>query len=384
MPMSRTPAPVLPLHERISTAVLDRLGAQPDLDDRALKRLIARTAARELTGTRLALDEQRKVIDRLYHAMRGYDVLQPLMDDDTVTEIMVNGPRQVFFEAGGVVRASTIRFENIDHLHNLIVHLFARGNRTVSQSTPIADVRLPDGSRANAILPPVAPDGPILTIRRFTGIRLRMEALVREGTLSQALAAFLTRAVVNRRSILICGGTGTGKTTFLNILTSCIPSHERIVTIEDSAELQVQGAANLVRLEARAPGPDGSGGIDMEALLRTAMRLRPDRIIVGEVRGGEAATMLQALNTGHRGSLCTGHGNSCRDMLLRLATLAQARAGIPYSSLLRQVGTAVDLVLHMERLPDGRRVVDEIRTVWPDEEHGFRLEPVPGPDGFPV
>ncbi len=384
MPIPQAPTAVAPVRERISTAVLDRLSTHPDMDDRALKRLIARTAANELTGTRLALDEQRQMIDRLYHAMRGYDVLQPLMDDDAVTEIMVNGPRQVFFEAGGVVRPANIRFEDADHLHNLIVHLFARGNRTVSQSAPIADVRLPDGSRANAVLPPVAPDGPILTIRRFTGIRLRMEALICEGTLSQTLAGFLTRAVRDKRSIFICGGTGAGKTTFLNILTSCIPPQERIVTIEDSAELQVQGTANLVRLEARSAGPDGSGGVDMEDLLRTAMRLRPDRIIVGEVRGSEAAVMLQALNTGHRGSLCTGHGNSCRDMLLRLAALAHARAGIPYASLLRQVGTAVDLVLHMDRLPDGRRVVDEIRAVWPDEEHGFRLEPVPGPDGYPA
>ena len=373
-----------PIRERISTTVLDRLCAHPDMDDHALKRLIAHTAARELSGSRLAWNEQQHMIEHLYHAMRGYDVLQPLMDDADVTEIMVNGPGQIYYEAGGVLHASAIRFEDADHLSNLIVHLFSRGNRSVSQSAPVADVRLPDGSRANAVLPPVAPDGPILTIRRFTGIRLQMEALVKEGTLGEAQASYLSKAVRERRSIFICGGTGTGKTTFLNILSSCIPPGERVVTIEDSAELRIQGAANLVRLEARTPGPDGTGEIDMEDLVRTALRLRPDRIIVGEVRGSEAAAMLQALNTGHRGSLCTGHGNSCRDMLFRLAALAHTAAGLPYSSLLRQVGTAVDLVIHMERLAVGRRGVDEIRAVHPDEEQGSRLEPVPVTGGCAV
>lgn len=365
-----------PVRDRISTAVLDSLCENPEMDDKELKRVIARTAAREMTGLRLAFPDQQRLIEQLFHAMRGFDVLQPLMDDPDVTEVMVNGPFQVFFEKEGVLRKSGIRFDHAEHLSNLIVHLFSRGNRMVSQSSPIADVRLPDGSRANAILPPVAPDGPILTIRRFTGIRLQMEALVREGTLSERQAAFLRDAVRARRSVFICGGTGTGKTTFLNILSSCIPPSERVVTIEDSAELSLQGLDNLVRLEARTAGPDGLGEIGLASLVRTALRLRPDRLIIGEVRGMEAADMLQALNTGHKGSLCTGHGNSCRDMLLRLATLAQAAAGIPYAAVLRQIGSAVDLVVHMQRLPDGRRVVDEMCRVQPDEEAGFCLFPV--------
>ncbi|MBP7402200.1 MAG: CpaF family protein [Clostridia bacterium] len=364
------------VRDRIAASVLDTLSDRPEMDDRELKRVIARTAARELTGSRLALAEQQHMIEQLFHSMRGYDVLQPLMDDPDVTEIMVNGPDHVYYESCGKLRESGIRFDNADHLANLVAHLFSRGNRMVSHASPIADIRLPDGSRANAVLPPVAPDGPILTIRRFTGIRLRMDALVREGTLDDAQADYLARSVRERRSIFICGGTGSGKTTFLNILSSCIPPAERVVTIEDSAELSIQGPENIVRLEARTAGPDGTGEVGLDTLVRTALRLRPDRIIIGEVRGPEAAGMLQALNTGHKGSLCTGHGNSCKDMLLRLATLAQGAARIPYSAILRQVGTAVDLVVHMERRPDGRRTVDEIRSVIPDDEHGFRLLPV--------
>ena len=369
-------SPTRPVRDRIAASVLDNLCENPEMDDRELKRVIARTAAREMSGSHLAFSEQQRMIEQLFHAMRGFDVLQPLMEDPNVTEIMVNGPGKVYYESGGILYPSTVRFENAEHLSNLIVHLFSRGNRMVSQSCPIADIRLPDGSRANAILPPVAPDGPILTIRRFTGIRLRLDALIDEGTLSGEQAAFLRDAVRDRRSIFICGGTGSGKTTFLNILSSCIPPAERVVTIEDSAELSLQGLDNLVRLETRTAGPDGIREIGLPSLVRTALRLRPDRIIIGEVRGPEAADMLQALNTGHRGSLCTGHGNSCRDMLLRLATLAQSASGIPYSAILRQIGTAVDLVVHMERIPCGRRIVDEIREVTPDEEHGFRLCPV--------
>ncbi len=375
--------PVRPVRDRIATAVLDSLCENPEMDDRELKRVIARTAAREMAGSRLALTEQQRMIEQLFHAMRGFDVLQPLMEDGEITEIMVNGPDHVFYESGGTLHESPIRFENADHLSNLIVHLFSRGNRLVSQSTPIADIRLPDGSRANAILPPVAPDGPILTIRRFAGIRLRMDALVTEGTLTDSQAAYLAQAVRERKNIFICGGTGSGKTTFLNILSSCIPVTERVVTIEDSAELRIQGPDNLVRLESRTAGPDGNGEVGLDSLVRASLRLRPDRIIIGEVRGPEAADMLQALNTGHKGSLCTGHGNSCRDMLLRLATLAQSASGIPYSAILRQLGTAVDLVVHMERYPDGRRVVDEIRSVCPDDEHGFRLSPVTAEGGRP-
>ena len=368
--------PTRPVRDRIAAAVLDNLCDNPEMDDRELKRVIARTAAREMSGSHLAFSEQQKMIEQLFHAMRGFDVLQPLMEDPAVTEIMVNGPERVYYESGGMIYPSPVRFENTEHLLNLIVHLFSRGNRLISQSCPIADIRLPDGSRANAILPPVAPDGPILTIRRFTGIRLRLEALISEGTLTENQAVFLRNAVRDRRSIFICGGTSSGKTTFLNILSSCIPPTERVVTIEDSAELSLQGLDNLVRLETRSAGPDGVKEVGLSSLVRTALRLRPDRVIIGEVRGPEAADMLQALNTGHRGSLCTGHGNSCRDMLLRLATLAQSASGVPYSAVLRQIGTAVDLVIHMERLQSGRRIVDEIREVFPDEEHGFRLCPV--------
>jgi pilus assembly protein CpaF len=240
----------------------------------------------------------------------------------------------------------------------------------------VADLRLPDGSRANAVLSPVAPDGPIFTIRKFTGVRPDIETMISQGFLSASAADYLSSSVRARKTIFLCGGTGSGKTTFLNTLSSFIPAEERVVTIEDSAELSLQGLQNLVRLEARLPGPDGQGEISIGQLIRTALRMRPNRIIVGEVRGSEAADMLHALHTGHPGSLCTGHANSCEEMLTRLATMVLAGSALPFDAVIRQIVMGVDILVHIVRTSEGKRMIDEIVEVGPLENNQFTVIPI--------
>jgi pilus assembly protein CpaF len=362
----------------LQTWLIDRVVASFDqvdqIDDATLRRLVAGALNGSAVGARLSLVEKQRLAEEVLHAMRGLGILQPLYDDPSVTEIMVNGPDAVFFERDGRLHRYARGFPDRKRLTDLIVGFFARSDRSISESEPLADLRLPNGSRAHAALPPVAPDGPVFTIRKFTGICPDLETLVHTGFLSQDAADFLQAAVRERHSLFISGGTGTGKTTFLNVLSASIPSDERVVTIEDSAELRLQGLPDLVRLEARGALPDGGGAVGLSQLIRASLRMRPDRILVGEVRGAEALDMLQAMNTGHAGSLSTGHANSAEDMLVRLATLALAPSGLPYAAVVRQVASAVELVVHLVRLPDGRRVVREvIRTLGPDGE-SFRTE----------
>ena len=311
----------------------------------------------------------------LFNRMRRLDILQPLMDEESVTEIMVNGPSRIFYEKNGQLYPSELRFDNADQLQQLILHFFSSANRPLNEAFPIADLRLPDGSRANAVLPPIAPDGPIFTIRKFTGIRPDIQSLIQSGFITSEAARYLSRSVKSRKTIFLCGGTGSGKTTFLNVLSSFIPKTERVVTIEDSAELSLQGIANLVRLESRLPGPDGHGGVDIGQLIRTALRMRPDRIVVGEVRGSEAADMLHALHTGHPGSLCTGHANSCLEMLERLVTMVMAGSTLPYDAVIRQIAMGVDILVHITRGRNGLRYIDEICEVRPIRDEQFQIEP---------
>ncbi len=344
------------------------------VDDAGLRRLVAAALNGSAAGGRLPLADKQRIAEEVLHAMRGLGVLQSLFDDPAVTEIMVNGPDSVFFEREGRLFRHPRGFHDRKRLTDLIVGFFARADRAVSETEPLADLRLPDGSRAHAALPPVAPDGPVFTIRKFTGLRPDLETLVLTDFLSQEAADFLQEAVRARRSLFLSGGTGTGKTTFLNVLSASIPPDERVVTIEDSAELRLQGLPNLVRLESRGALPDGGGAVTVSHLIRAALRMRPDRIIVGEVRGAESLDMLQAMNTGHAGSLSTGHANSAGDMLSRLALLALAPSGLPYAALVRQVASAVDLVVHLTRLPDGRRAVREIVRTLGAEGEAFRTE----------
>ena len=311
-----------------------------------------------------------------FHRIRGFDILQPLIDDEDTTEIMVNGPDRIFYEKYGVLHQYDQAFENRKRLTDLIMRFFAKENRSICESEPIADVRLADGSRANAVLFPVAPDGPVLTIRKFTGVKPDMDTLIKCGFISRSKADYLIHAVEEKRNIFISGGTGTGKTTFLNVLSRFIPADDRIITIEDSSELKLQNAPNWVRLEARQASPGGSDEITISHLIRCALRMRPDRIIIGEVRGKEATDMLWAMNTGHQGSLCTGHGNSAHDMLSRLCMMVQQASSLPVNVINSLLAGAVHIVVHLKRLPDKGRCVDKIIEIKGYSEGMFQVEEI--------
>lgn len=362
--------------QRLIDQVLRLQGNTGPLDDVSLRKLILRVVLEHFTGTNLTVAERQQVVVRIFHAMRGLDLLQPMMENDAVTEIMVNGPRRIFYEANGQLHASDLTFDQTDHLAGMISRYFGQANRLINEKQPIADMRLADGCRVHAVLPPAAPDGPVLCIRKFTGIRPDLNALIDSGFISLAAAGFLRQAVASRLNIFISGGTGTGKTTFLNALSACIQTTERVITIEDSAELNLQGLTNLVRLESRLAGPDGSGEITLSDLIRSALRMRPDRIIVGEVRGSETFAMLQAMNTGHPGSMSTGHANSAADMLNRLSMMVLMAAQMPWDAILRLVASALQLIVQLERSPDGIRRIVAISRIQGIVAGEFVLQPV--------
>lgn len=365
-----------PSLSELTTQILQALHTYDEVDDHSFREIIADIINQSQTCSKMPLEEKRQLATTLFNRMRRLDILQELMDDASITEIMVNGPDTIFFEKAGRLYPSELRFESKENLEQLILHFFSSANRPLNEAFPIADLRLPDGSRANAVLPPIAPDGPIFTIRKFTGIRPDIHALISSGFVTKEAALYLSHSVINKKTIFLCGGTGSGKTTFLNVLSSFIPKTERVVTIEDSAELSLQGITNLVRLESRLPGPDGHGGIDIGQLIRTALRMRPDRIVVGEVRGSEAADMLHALHTGHPGSLCTGHANSCYEMLDRLVTMVMSGSTLPYDAVIRQIAMGVDILVHITRGKDGRRYIDEIVEVRPISDNRFQIETI--------
>ncbi len=372
----KTEEKIIPDMSELTTMILQAMHPYDEIDDNTFKEIIADLINQSDKYSRLPLEDKRKLAVKLFNRMRRLDILQPLMDDESVTEIMVNGPSHIFYEKEGRLYPSSLHFEDSATLEQMILHFFSTANRPLNEAFPIADLRLPDGSRANAVLSPIAPDGPIFTIRKFTGIHPDIHTLIESGFLSKEAALYLSHAVVDKKTIFLCGGTGSGKTTFLNVLSSFIPKNERVVTIEDSAELSLQGIANLVRLESRLPGPDGHGGIDIGLLIRTALRMRPDRIVVGEVRGSEAADMLHALHTGHPGSLCTGHANSCFEMLERLVTMVMAGSTLPYDAVIRQIAMGVDILIHIRRGRNGIRHIDEIVEVCPIVDNHFSTKTV--------
>ena len=358
---------------QLSDRVLTLLAAESDQSDAAFRQMIGQAVAERFSGSRMSLQERQDLVEQLFHVLRGLDLLQPMMDDPAITEIMVNGASLIFYEKNGVIHQSDLSFDSQQHLVDVISNFFSRGNRLLNESRPIADIRLPGGARAHAVLPPVAPDGPILSIRKFTGIRPDLTSLEQQGFISAEGSLFLRSAVRSRKSIFISGGTGTGKTTMLNALSGCIDPGERIITIEDAAELNLQGLPNQVRLEARAMS--GSvGSVTISDLIRAALRMRPDRIIVGEVRGNEAFDMLSAMNTGHQGSLSTGHGNSCVDMLSRLAVMTLGAADLPFRAILHLIAATIDLVIHLQRSPSGFRMVSEIASINRVEGDSFVLD----------
>ncbi|NEW06487.1 CpaF family protein [Paenibacillus sp. SYP-B3998] len=307
--------------------------------------------------------EMHEGVKRLFNSFRGLDILQPLIDDPSVTEIMVNGHENIFFEQKGGVERYSYAFESEAKLEDLIQMIVSKVNRIVNQGSPIVDARLKDGSRVNVVLPPASLSGPTLTIRKFPDKPMLMDDLIRLGTISEEAAELLQIMVQAGFNIFIGGGTGSGKTTFLNALGAWIPRDERIITIEDSAELQIQTVPNLVRMETRNANTEGKGDISIRDLIRASLRMRPNRIIVGEVRGAEALDMLAAMNTGHDGSLSSGHANSSSDMLSRLETMVLSGASLPVEVSRKQIASALDVMIHISRIRDRTRKVTEIHEV---------------------
>ncbi len=367
--------PDFPTRQNLIDRVLQLQGNRGALDnEKELRKLILNVVLDYYARSRLGLVELQTIVDRLYAAMRGLDLLQPLMDDPRVTEIMVNGPDSVFIEVAGRISPSDLKFDGIEHLSGMISRYFGQANRPINEKNPVGDMRLADGCRVHAVLPPVAPEGPVISIRKFTGIRPDIAALLAADFLSVEMAGFLKSAVLERQNIFISGGTGTGKTTFLNALSSFILPDERVITIEDAAELNLQGLQNHVRLETRQAGPDGQGEVGLSELIRSALRMRPDRIIVGEVRGREVFSMLQAMNTGHPGSMSTGHANSALEMLNRLGLMVLMEVSLPWDAIVRLISTALQLIVHIERTGDGQRRIVEISRIRPADGQQFQLE----------
>lgn len=349
--------------EQLQEKVLARLDLSREIGDDELTELIFQVLDEESAREYIPLQKKAELGRELFNAFRKLDLLQDLIEDEEITEIMINGTQNIFVERKGRITMTDKRFPSRSRLEDVIQQIVAGANRMVNESVPIADARLPDGSRVNVVLYPVALNGPVVTIRKFPAEQITMQDLVRLGALSEETAAFLKKLVVSGYNIFISGGTGSGKTTLLNALSQFIPGEERIITIEDNAELQILGAPNLVRLEARNPNMEGAGEITIRQLIRTALRMRPDRIIVGEVRGAETIDMIQAMSTGHRGSLSTGHSDSPRDMLRRLETMVLMGMDIPLAAIQRQIASAIDIIIHVGRLRDKSRKVLEIVEV---------------------
>ena len=329
------------------------------------------------SGVRLTISQRASLIDQVYSSIRGLGILDSIMDDPNITEVMVNGPENVFVERNGRVERIPETFESERKLEDIIQRIVARAGREVNQANPIVDTRLADGSRVNVVLPPVSLNGAILTIRKFSKTPMTIRQLIRYGSLTQEVADQLEMLVKAKYNIFISGGTGSGKTTFLNALSNYIPAGERIITIEDSAELQLAHVDNLVSLETRNANTSGVGEVSMRDLIKSSLRMRPDRIVVGEVRGPEALDMLQAMNTGHDGSLSTGHANSTADMLSRLETMVLTGAsGLPLPAVRSQIASAVDIIVHLSRLRDHSRKTVEITEVLGVENGAIQLNPL--------
>ena len=331
--------------------------------DEAVKQIIVKVVSNEHKKHWISLSDRIIVSKKIYYGLCGLDILQPILEDEAVTDVMVNGPEHIYYEKNGQMYRSTENFEDTKRLEDLIQQIVGSVNRSVNESNPIVDARLADGSRVHVVLPPVALNGPVLTIRRFRKKPITIEELIQWGTLDETTASYLKKAVREKKNIFVCGGTASGKTTLLNVLSNFIPEEERIITIEDAAELRLAKLENVVTLETRNKNVEGKGQISMRDLIKASLRMNPDRIIVGEVRGGEALDMLQAMNTGHEGSLSTGHANSCKDMLMRIETMVLMGADMPLEAIRQQIASAIDLLVYVEKGKGGGRKVSEIRKI---------------------
>ena len=372
--------PYAELKNAVHLKVIGDLGPQLfniTMDPTALRDRVLADIRRSLAEeVGLARDERERLTSEIANDILGYGPLERLLTDDTITEIMVNGPDEIWIERQGRLYDTTIRFSDDSHLRRIINKMVAQVGRRVDESSPMVDARLPDGSRVNVIIPPLSLSGPLLTIRKFSKTRLTLADMVRLGTLSEDAVDFLTLSVQAELNILISGGTGTGKTTLLNALSTAIPDADRIVTIEDAAELQL-GQRHVLRLESRPKNIEGEGEIPIRELVRNSLRMRPDRIIVGEVRSAEALDMLQAMNTGHEGSMSTVHSNSPRDALSRVETMVMmAGLDLPMRAIRQQLASALDLIVHLERLEDGSRRVTHITEVQRMESDVVTLQDI--------
>jgi pilus assembly protein CpaF len=372
--------PFADLKNHVHMQVISELGPQltsMEMDPAAMKDRVVADIRRLLsTETTVSREDRERLTTEIADDILGYGPLERLLPDDSITEIMVNGPNEIWIERQGRLYETSVRFTDESHLRRIINRMVAQIGRRIDESSPMVDARLPDGSRVNAIIPPLSLSGPLLTIRKFSKKRLTLDDMVNVGTLSEEAVMFLSRCIEAQLNILISGGTGSGKTTLLNALSGRVPENERIVTIEDAAELQLH-QRHVLRLESRHKNIEGEGEIAIRDLVRNSLRMRPDRIIVGEVRGGEALDMLQAMNTGHDGSLCTVHANSPRDALHRIETMVlMAGYDLPIKAIREQVSSALDMVVHLERLEDGSRRVTAVTEVQRMESDVITLQDI--------
>ncbi len=345
--------------------------------DETLEKQVREEVDAYFDGKYVSIGEKAFLADQIFSAIRGFGLLDQIIKDDTITEVMINGPKNIFIEKSGKLMKLKESFESEEKLQDIIQRIVAQAGREVNQANPIVDTRLPEGSRVNVVLPPISLKGAIVTIRKFSKEPMTVEKLIQYGSITPQIADILQLLVKAKYNIFICGGTGSGKTTFLNAISNFIPNGERVITIEDSAELQIANVDNLVSLETRNANTAGVGEVTIRDLIKSALRMRPDRIVVGEVRGAEALDMLQAMNTGHDGSLSTGHANSTRDMLSRLETMVLTGAeGLPLDAVRQQIASAVDIIVHLSRLRDRTRKTMEITEVVKYENGEIKLNPL--------
>ncbi len=347
------------------------------MEDEDLERKVEEIVFQKIGDKYCSIEQKVSIVQQVYSSIRGFGLLDTIISDDTITEVMINGHQNIFIEQNGHLFKLDKQFESQRRLEDIIQRIVGLAGREVNQANPICDTRLPDDSRVNVVLPPIALCGPTLTIRKFSKTPMTVEKLIQYGSITQEIADKLQLLVEAKYNIFISGGTGSGKTTFLNALSNYIPKDERVITIEDSAELQITKIENLVRLETRNANASGSGQITIRDLIKSSLRMRPERIVVGEVRGGEALDMLQAMNTGHDGSLSTGHANSTQDMLSRLETMVlQGAVGLPLEAIRQQIASAVDIIIHLSRLRDKSRKTMEITEIVGYKDGEIILNPL--------
>ncbi len=364
------------IKKELRQMVQERMDYGRDYSDREVEETIDEVLLGQEKLQIYPIEVRRRLKKELFDSLRRLDILQIFVEDSSVTEIMINGKDHIFIEKDGRLQELDIGFESMEKLQDVIQQIVAGCNRVVNEASPIVDARLANGARVNIVMNPVALNGPIVTIRRFPDKPITMDRLIQSNSISVEAADFLQKLVQSKYNIFISGGTGSGKTTFLNVLSDFIPPDERVITIEDSAELQLQGLPNLVRLETRNSNVEGCHEISIRELIRSSLRMRPDRIIVGEVRGAEAVDMMQCLNTGHDGSMSTGHANSAKDMLSRLENMILMGMELPLQAIKQQIVSGIDVIVHLGRLRDKSRRVLEITEVMECEDGEIKLNPL--------